>query len=169
MVPKLLSIIVPCYNISEEDALIAIANMRSYFENQMVDFEIIISQNGNQNKFKFRENKTKLVFTKKKGLGIAIKNGLLAAKGEYFYFLPPDIPFGYTDYVEMYPLREKYDLIVGSKLYPKSIYKTIFIRKILSSIQRVFTIILLRNFPVKDPNGTLFGKTSKFIKLLPNI
>ena len=38
MVPKLLSIIVPCYNISEEDALIAIANMRSYFENQMVDF-----------------------------------------------------------------------------------------------------------------------------------
>lgn len=161
-----LTIVMPCYKISERDVLSSIKDVKSFFIRSNIPIEIIISQNGMRKPFDIKIVGVKIVFTKTKGLGIGLRNGISASRTKYFYFLPPDIPYAYTDFLRMFPIRMSHDFIVGSKLHNESKYDVSILRVMLTKIQRLFTAICLKNFYIKDPNGTLFGDVSKAKLLL---
>lgn len=163
-----LSVILP-YHHENYESLIEGINKIAIFLQNATPFEIIISQNGNPTRLKNPYPFTKIAFDKKKGLGRAIKNAVEIASGDYFYFLSLEIPFNFTDLKQMIKIFDQYDLIIGSKLHPTSVYKINFIRKISSFIASNITSLVLPNFNIRDPNGTLFGESKIFRELCKRV
>lgn len=162
---KKLSVIVPFYNDSYDILIQGISRFSKFLNSKKIPFEIIISQNGALKKIKLPSSFTKIVFDKDKGLGRAIKNALKIASGDYFYINSIDIPFDFSDLKQMLKLYSQYDLIIGSKLHPDSIYRISSFRNVFSQAISKISSLLLPKFNVKDPNGSLFGNLSMVKKI----
>lgn len=159
------TIILPFYHESIHSLKKAIQRISEFFEEKGFVYEIIVSQNGRPKKIALDEPHTKVVFEKKRGLGYAIKNATTVATGDYMYFLSLEIPFNFSDLNHILKLYDKYDLLIGSKLHEKSVYEITGVRKLASSFLSLAAKIMLPNFNVKDPNGTLFGRADTFKKI----
>lgn len=118
----------------------------------------MVSQNGDSHPWRFDDPQIRVVYTKTAGLGIAFRNGIAAADSGYFYYLSPDLPFDLGDLALM--LKSEADLVLGSKLHPDSKYDIELVRKLGSYGFYALTRMILPDFPVKDPNGSWFGKVS---------
>lgn len=116
---KLLSVIIPCYNESKclkhniEDIVIP------YFNNLNIDYEIILVNDGSSDNTKEIMKEIKGVisvsYDDNHGKGYAIRQGILASKGEYILFMDTDLS---TDLSAVHTVLEninKYDFIVGSR------------------------------------------------------
>jgi len=163
-----LSIVIPLYKEDKTEIVQALNRLKKYLSTKNLSYEIIISQNGSDS-FKywdFHSSLVRLLHDKEKGLGIALKQGILEARGKYFYFNPSDIPFNFSDLENMLNGYQKFDLQIGSKLHPLSIYSICFRRKILTRAQHFVTKILFSELRILDVNGTLFGKTEKAQQIL---
>ena len=161
-----ISVIIPRYNESLKLIKKTIERVKTYLTSKRLSFEIIISQNGKNKKLHQFDKKIILLFDKKKGLGLAIKNAIRKARGEYFYFLPSDIPFNFTDLERMLELSASYDFIAGSKLHPQSIYEINFLRKFLSLFQQKIAAFFLPKLLIKDVNGSYFGNIKKIKRFI---
>lgn len=159
---KKLSVIFPYYREENQTLYDGINKISKFLDTHKINYEIIISQNGGGIQLKRPNSLTKVVFDKQRGLGVAIKNSLVKASGDYFYFLSLEVPFNLTDLTQILKINySHYDFIIGSKLHPKSIYKINVTRKLVSSFLALLTRHLLPGFNIADPNGTLFGKLNK--------
>lgn len=159
-----ISVIIPRYNERVSEVRCAINRVSRYLADKKIPFEIILSQNGWSKKIIIKEKNVIVVSDPRKGLGLAIKNGLKRASGTHFYFLPTDIAFNFTDLDKMLPLSSKYDLIFGSKWHPKSVYKINPYRFFFSKLHYFLVNTFLPDFPIADPNGTYFGTLGKIKK-----
>lgn len=164
-----ISVIIPRFNENYSEVNKAIDRISQYLKKRGIPFEIIISQNGPIPLVNLKRKGINILSEKKKGLGVAIKNGIKRAKGKYFYFLPIDVAFNFTDLDNMIPLAQKYDLLFGSKAHPQSMYKISLERLFLTKVQQFLVLIFLQDFPIRDPNGTYFGKLSRVKKIAPQI
>jgi|GEM_PF-4026580 len=161
--PVEISVLIPTYKDTKLEILTAIQKIKQFLKKNRISYEIIISQNGSPDSgyLKIEDPSVHILSTEKKGLGIALQRAILCSKGKYFYFMPADNPFHFTDLVEMLHLFPQYDLLIGSKLHPNSIYKISIGRKILSYFQFLCTALLFPELKVRDVNGTLFANTDK--------
>lgn len=161
---KKLSIIFPYHKEEEKTLINGIQKIRVFLNKRKIPYEIIISQNGADRRLSLQHSYLKVIHDKKSGLGLAIKNATTVTSGDWTYFLSCEVPFNLTDLKIALNSYYKYDLIIGSKLHPQSIYKISFSRKLISYLFSKLTKLLLSNFRINDPNGTLFAKSTLFNK-----
>lgn len=166
--PPQLSIILPVYLENNSVLLKSTGELVRYLNSRHISFEIFLSINGTMHNqsahdLSITSSRVKIIKDEKKGLGLAIKNAVKKVRGDYCYITSVDIPYAFSDLEQMLHLLNQYDIIVGSKLHSKSIYKIQKIRILFSYFFFYLRKILLPSYIVKDPNGSIFGKT-KLIK-----
>jgi glycosyltransferase involved in cell wall biosynthesis len=159
-----ISVLVPCYNASEEEVLATVARTEKYFAKRPFTLEFIISQNGDASPLNL-PRRIKHLYNHEKGMGVAYRAAFKEARGEYFYTLPVDIAFNFSDLDQILNYYHQYDLVVASKLHPNSIYQISVIRKIASKVLRIIIKLLFQDFRINDPTGIYFGKVAIFSKI----
>ncbi|MGZ9234177.1 MAG: glycosyltransferase [Anaerolineales bacterium] len=129
MTPPELSIIVPAYN---EEALITstLESLKTYFSTRPERYEIIVVDDGSQDKTAActaewkktnRADLHLLINEKNMGKGSSIKRGVLESRGSYIIFIDADLPYELDATDEfLKALRGGYDLAVGSRVLPGS-------------------------------------------------
>ena len=116
------SIIIPVYN--EENTIIEILKVVKGQKVSNIKFEVIVVDDGSDDKTGFLLNKNKhlydkIVINKKNsGKGSAIKEGINVAKGSYILFQDADMEYDPNDYKNILrPVKNfNADLVIGSRL-----------------------------------------------------
>ena len=159
-----LSAVVPCHN-SELTISKTFETLKSVLPDAS---EIVFVENGSSDDT-FRvllelsskgvnENIQVRVITSEKGLGNALRSGILESSGKKVAFIADDLPFGHQE-IEFAPLvsEDKNQIIAISKYLPDSEYRTSFSRRILGA-----AFIILRkkflNMNIKDTQGSFVGQ-----------
>lgn len=118
-----LSLIFPAYN--EENRLPkAIEQSLQFLDAQPFSGEIIVVENGSQDRtyqiacdYQARDSRVKALQSKQRGKGVAVKKGMLAARGEYRMFLDVDLSMPIEDVSKFIPpaLDESVDIAIASR------------------------------------------------------
>ena len=124
-----LSIIIPAYN---EEALIVntLESLRSYMTAQAEQYEIILVDDGSQDKTvtcvqewqKRSGTSLRLLRNQKnRGKGFSIRHGVMESRGRYVIFIDADLPYE-LDAIDNFlgALKNGFDLAVGSRVLPGS-------------------------------------------------
>lgn len=171
-----LSIIFPVYN----EELKIEANLESilvYLLTKNLNFQIIIVNNGSNDETleiasrfisNHKEDDILLLNLQEKGLGLAIKAGIVEAKYNNVMFYAIDLPFG-TDIIgeSLDALLESDTaIIIDSKGHKKSVVEVSLKRKVCSFIYN-FLLRLLFRIKIKDTQGSLIFKKDRISEVLP--
>ena len=112
-----LTILIPCLNEAETLA-VCIRKARSFLEENRIDGEVLISDNGstdNSREIAAAEG-ARVVVTPERGYGAALINGTKEAYGKYVIMGDADDSY---DFLNLMPflekLREGYDLVMGNR------------------------------------------------------
>jgi len=118
-----ISVIVPTYN--EESRLPkTLREIDKYLSKQSYDYEIIVVSDGSTDKtveivrnlMPEIKNLRVLSFKKNQGKGFGVREGMLAATGEYRLFTDADNSTSIDHLEKMWPLFEKdYDVVIGTR------------------------------------------------------
>jgi len=154
---KTVSVIIPSFRDTTEKIEKSADAVRKLLGGRGYETQIIISQNGDGTRHQMPHNVARYLADDKKGLGIALKNGIKEATGTYVYFMPADIPFKFSDLSGMLDLCGTYDFVIGSKLHPHSVYSITPVRKAISMLQSLLIRLLYPAIKIRDVNGTFFG------------
>ncbi len=163
------SVIIPVHN--EEEILEKnLSRIYSSLEKSSMvgKFEILLCENGSEDStpvivknLSKKNSKIKSIILKKRGIGLAVKSGILKARHDIVVFYAIDIPYG-ADYV-VHGLRalksHNADILIGSKTHRKSSTARPRDRAILSKIYH-FLVILFFNVK-EDTMGSLMFRKSK--------
>ena len=168
--PKL-SYCIPLYN-EENYLLSALKRVTTGLEKTVGHnkFEIILVDNGSRDKTPYIINKLKgkhikAFSIKKRGIGAAYRLAIKNAKYDHRVLSAIDLPFGFTDLNNAHKFWNKHDIIFGSKAHPDSKIYVSLNRRISSIIYR-FLLNIFFNLKIKDPQGSVFLKKSKIVKVL---
>jgi dolichyl-phosphate beta-glucosyltransferase len=158
-----LSVVVPCHN-SE----ITISRTFRTLETILPSFsEIVFVENGSTDqtlgvlgqlsRTRLNKNIQVKIFSSEKGLGNALRAGILETSGEKVAFVADDLPFGSQE-IELAALvvPQKKQLFAISKYLPESEYRTSLSRKILGTIFLSVRKRLL-NTKIQDTQGSFVG------------
>ena len=161
----MLSVIIPCYN-EEKRIKNNLPRIINYLEKNQPDYELImvidlgkdktpdIVKKIKQRKSKisvdlntsFSNNKkTRLIINEKRmGKGHAVKQGILASKGDYVLFLDIDLSTPMEEFPKLFQYMNDYDIAIGSRALNNSkVLKKRIDRKILGSLGNVLIQIFL--------------------------
>ena len=137
-------------------------------------FEIILCENGSKDStpviirnLSKKDQKIKPIILKKRGLGLAIKKGILNARYDIAVFYAIDIPFGADHIVHSLKALKSSDadIVIGSKTHHKSSTVRPRERTILSKIYHWLVVLF---FDVnEDTQGSLMFRKSKIQVFLP--
>jgi len=165
-----LTIIFTCYGEKLAKIKTSIKRLDDWAHKQNVQIKYIIAQNGDEHAFTPTKN-AQIYFHWQiaKGFGSAIKNVSEHIDSDYFYISSPDLPFFPQDLDEMWQQRRQADLLFGSKLHPRSVYQVNQVRKNLSRLSALLLRLSFPDFPVRDPNGTIFATTKRVRPLLQSV
>ncbi len=117
-----LSIIIPAYN--EEKRLGAtLASLQQYFATTGEDVEVIVVDDGSNDRTVEVAQEAAgevlhlrvLRFLKNQGKGHAVKQGMLAAKGEYVLFIDADNSTPIAELAKFWPFAADYEVVIGSR------------------------------------------------------
>ncbi|MDE2856648.1 MAG: glycosyltransferase family 2 protein [Chloroflexota bacterium] len=122
-----LSIVIPAHN--EETRLPAsLAQISAYMQGQDYAFEVIIVENGSKDRTfevakEFAESFNHICVIQSpdnmRGKGLAVKQGMLAAKGEWRFICDADLSMRIEDIVRFLPpASDGFDLIIASREAP---------------------------------------------------
>lgn len=121
MRPKL-SVVIPAYN-EEKRIRPTLKDIKGYLDKQDYDWEVIIVNDGST------DNTVQVVSSliadwdsfrlinneKNKGKGGVVKQGMLAAKGEWRLFMDADNATPVSEVEKFWPLAKEYDIVIGSR------------------------------------------------------
>lgn len=116
-----LTILIPCLN-EEKTISICIQKAKKFIEENQIDGEILIADNGScDNSVKIaKENKVKVIEVKEKGYGNALIKGTKSAKGKYVIMGDADDSYNFLELKEfLEKLEEGYDLVIGNRYQGK--------------------------------------------------
>lgn len=117
-----LSVVIPAYN--EEKRLGAtLESLREYFSATDEDVEVIVVDDGSKDRtVEVAElfggdvlHLRVLRFLKNQGKGHAVKQGMLAAKGEYALFIDADNSTPIAEIAKLWPFADEYEVVIGSR------------------------------------------------------
>ena len=169
--PKV-SIVMPAYNVgSKIDPVLG--SLLETLESITKNYEIIIVDDGSKkppsSSMISLDSKIKVVRHKvNMGKGEAIKTGVRYATGEYTVLMDADGDISPKNLKQYIMALKKYDVIVGSKRHPKSMYKAPVMRKFLSlSFNTV--VKLLTGIKLGDTQTGLKAFKTKHLKTIMNV
>ncbi len=146
-----LSIIIPAYN--EESVLrSSLQKTKDYFKQKKYSYEIIVIDDGSEDKTRKIAEEEKAVLNKKrtnKGKGYSVKEGVRLAKGDYILYMDADMSTPLEELKIFLQYIKKYDIVIASRKTPDSLVKTRFYKKILGRISHLPIKLLLVN-DIKD-------------------
>ena len=173
-----ISVIIPVHN--EEEILEKnLCKIHSSLEKSKLvgKFEIILCENGSKDStpaivknLSKKDPKIKSVILKKRGLGLAIKTGILNARYDIAAFYAIDIPYGADHVVHGLKALKSYDadIVIGSKtVHKSSIIVRSQERKILTKVYH-WLVALFFNVN-EDTGGSVMLRKSKIQVFLPGL
>ena len=169
--PKV-SIVMPAYNVgSKIDPVLN--SLLENLESTTKNYEIIIVDDGSQkppsSSIISLDNKIKVVRHKvNMGKGEAIKTGVRYATGEYTVLMDADGDISPKNLKQYIMALKEYDVVVGSKRHPKSIYQAPTLRKILSVGYNILVKALL-GIRVGDTQTGFKAFKTKYLKMMMNV
>lgn len=153
-----LSVILPAYN-EEVRILPSLKKRHEYLEKQNYDYELIVVNDGSTDRtreiveqaikdwphFKLIDNQ------KNKGKGGVVKQGMLAARGEWRLFMDVDESVPIDEIERLWPYAKNYEVIIGSRYTKggKITEKQPLIRRIISRGGNLLTQIFVA-WGIKD-------------------
>ncbi|MEW6040341.1 MAG: glycosyltransferase [Elusimicrobiota bacterium] len=116
-----ISVVLPCLN-EEETIEACITKAKKAFEQENVEGEVIVVDNGSTDKSVEIAEKAeaKVIFESVKGYGSALRRGIEEAQGKYIVMGDADDTYDYGEIPKFLKLlRMNYDLVMGSRLKGK--------------------------------------------------
>lgn len=118
-----LSVIIPCYNEEENLKSGVLGEVKNFLERQRYNWEVIISDDGSNDKSLslinnfIKENPNcKLLKNKHQGKPYAVKSGILAAEGKYILFTDLDQSTPIKEIDKLLPyFKKSYQVVIGSR------------------------------------------------------
>lgn len=119
----LLSIIIPAHN-EERRLPLSLASIDKFLEKQPYTYEVIVVENGSHDRtsevvreFSAEHPYVHLLEVTTRGKGLAVKQGMLAAHGEYRFMCDADLSMRIEDLEQFLPLMQDdgYDIVIGSR------------------------------------------------------
>ena len=156
MEPRLLSLVIPCYN-QEKTIRENLSRVEKVLKGLPVDYEIIVVIDGHVDKTaeivkSLGNSKIKLFDNKvNSGKGYAVKYGIEKAKGDVVGFIDSGLdldPSGIAILLDFMKLHDA-DIVVGSKTHPDSVVNYPLYRKLITLCTRIVTQTLF-GFKVLD-------------------
>ena len=156
----MISIIFPAYN-EEKRLPKTLVEADRYLSLQNFEYEILVVNDGSTDKtFEAVKDLSKQIKNlriinnkENKGIGFVVRQGLLAAKGEYRLYVDADNSVSINQIENFLPyFKQDYDILFasrkveGSKLYPPQPWH----RKILSGIFHLIDKAIIGNYGIKD-------------------
>jgi len=122
-----LSVIIPAYNEKERIGK-TLAQVVSFLEDQSYESEIIVVDDGSQDKTVVLAGEKLAQFPHQiirnpvnQGKGMAVKQGILAGHGKFLLFTDADLSTPIEEVKRFLPfLEEGYDIVIGSRALPQS-------------------------------------------------
>lgn len=122
-----LSIIIPAHN-EEERLPPSLALVNEFVRQQPYSIEVIIVENGSQDRtlavaqaFQSKMTSLRVIQETQKGKGLAVRSGMLAARGEYRIFCDADFSMPVNEISKFIPEDGQiYDIAIGSRELPES-------------------------------------------------
>ncbi len=117
-----LSIIIPAYN--EEGSITkAIRQIHQYFSKKQFDFEIIVVDDGSQDRTAWlirgeQRNYKNIIFLQNeinRGKGYSVRRGALASSGEWILFLDADLSTKPEEFEKLTGHLADFDIVIGSR------------------------------------------------------
>ncbi len=123
--PIFLSIIIPAHN-EERRLPPSLAAVNAYLERQAYASEIIVVENGSQDltavvteAFAADHPRVRLIRESARGKGLAVRRGMLEARGEYRFFCDADLSMPIDEVAKFLPPHLKHcDVAIGSREAP---------------------------------------------------
>lgn len=128
MSTPLISLIIPAYN--EENRLPrALEQVFTFLEKQPYAFEVLVVENGSTdrtleiaNQFALKKPNLLVIHSELKGKGIAVKQGVLAAHGEYRFICDTDLSMPIEEILKFFPPQlDHFDVAIGSREAPGAV------------------------------------------------
>jgi len=145
----MLSIIIPCYN-EEKRIKNNLPRIINYLEKNQPDYELIMVVDLGKDKTldivkKIKDKKTRLIINEKRmGKGHAVKQGILASKGDYVFFLDIDLSTPMEEFPKLFQYMNDYDVTIGSRALNNSkVLKKRIDRRIFGLLGNVLIQIFL--------------------------
>jgi glycosyltransferase involved in cell wall biosynthesis len=166
------SVIMPAYNVGKKiDGTLnsLIENLASITE----DYEIIIVDDGSQtppasNAITLNDKVRIVKHPTNMGKGAAVKTGTNYARGEYAIIMDADGDIGSENLEQYVAALKSYDVIVGSKRHPESVYRAPLMRKLLSlAFNRM--VKLLMGIRLGDTQTGLKAFKTRYLKTIMNV
>lgn len=117
-----LSIVIPAHN-EEKRLPPSLAKIDAYLKTQDYTYEVIVVENGSRDRtsevvreFAKDHPYVRLLEVQTRGKGLAVKAGMLAAKGEYRFICDTDLSMPIEEIAKFLPpMREGYDVLIGTR------------------------------------------------------
>lgn len=162
-----LSVIIPAYN-EEKRISFTLKVIENYLNKQDYSFEVIVVDDGSTDKTRevVTGSTLKPKITPKRnnrGKGYSIQEGVLMAQGEYILFADADNATPFEQIDKLWPYREEFDIIIGSRyiLKPK-IGELNYFKSLFHSTKELLSFLFLG----KVPETTIKKKQSWFRQLM---
>jgi glycosyltransferase involved in cell wall biosynthesis len=169
-----LSVIIPCFNESENLRRGVLDEVYQFLTDQRFNWELIVSDDGST------DNSRRLVrswFKGKRGVSLlenkhfskpaALWEGIKKAKGDFILFSDMDQSTPIKEFLKLQPFLKDYDAIIGSRGLARKRYS--LLRKIGSAV----FLVLRKTILLKDINDTQCGfkvfKTNVVKKIFPRL
>ncbi len=165
------AVVIPAHN-SSLNIRHTVDELSEYFKSKSLSGQVIIVENGSKDdtwevmsSIEATSLPFSLVITRsEKGLGNAIREGLIHVSTDFVLITADDLPFGFSD-IEHYFEREfSSDIAIGSKAHPETDGERSISRKIMSATFRIIRrVVLGLNFG--DTQGSLMGHAALICQL----
>jgi glycosyltransferase involved in cell wall biosynthesis len=117
-----LSVIIPAYNELDNFKRLVLHDVITYLEKQPYSWEIILSDDGSTDgslaklkQFADQYPNVQVLANPHRGKGPTVKDGMLAARGEWRLFTDFDQSTPIEEIEKLLPFKNKFDIIIGSR------------------------------------------------------
>jgi len=168
-----ISVVIPVYNL-EGKICDTIRCVSDVLEDLTGNYEIIVVDDGSTDNTpkklgELEMPKLKIVRNRRNiGKGFAVKRGIQCATGDYIIMMDADMEIPPKLIKRYVRILGRYDIIIGSKRHPKSVFKAPIMRKILSLIFH-WMVRVLTGVSVSDTQTGLKAFRADVAKLIMRV